>query len=88
MNEASGACLRRTAPICVEVDLAFADLQAFAVETLGVAKVEMGGMRTELREAFGEIEAEMIGGKLGVGDVDAHPQIMLARRTRRTRPGK
>ena len=33
-------------------------------------------MRTELREAFGEVEAEMIGGKLGVRDVDAHPQIM------------
>ena len=36
----------------VEVDLAFADLQAFAVETLGVAKVQMGGMGAELREAF------------------------------------
>src|SRR5207244_5086551 len=47
-----------------------------AGETLGVAEMQMGGMRAEMGEAFGEIEAEMIGGKLGVRDVDAHPQVM------------
>ena len=31
----------------VEIDLALADLQALAVEALGVAEVEMGGMRAE-----------------------------------------
>ena len=60
-----------------EIDLALADLQALAVEALGVADVEVRGMRTELREAFIEIEAEMIGGELRVRDVDAHPQVVL-----------
>ena len=36
----------------VEIDFAFADLQALAIEPFGVAKMQMGGMRTELREAF------------------------------------
>ena len=40
----------------VEVDFAFADLQAFAIKTFGVAEVEMGGMGTELRQSFREIE--------------------------------
>ena len=87
MKEAPGACLRRTADF-VEVDFAFADLQAFTVKALGVAEVQMGGMGAETREAFGEIEAEMIGGKLGVGDVDAHPQIMPGAERGRLRPGK
>ena len=38
--------------------------------------MQMGGVGAELCEALGEIEAEMIGGKLGMRDVDAHPQIM------------
>ena len=60
----------------VEVDLAFADLQTFSVETFGVAKMQMRRMRAELGEAVGEVEAEMVGGKLGVRDIDAHPQAV------------
>src|SRR6201999_3346561 len=56
----------------VKIDFAFANLQAFAIETLGVAEMQMSRVRTELRQTLGEVEAEMIGGKLGVGDVDAH----------------
>ena len=72
----------------VEVDLAVADLQAFAVEPLGIAEMQMRGMRAELREAFGEIEAEVVGGELGVRDVDAHAQIVLGAECGRLLPGR
>ena len=34
----------------VEVDFTFANLQAFAVEPLGIAEMQMGGVRTESRQ--------------------------------------
>src|SRR6266702_6820506 len=58
----------------VEIDLAFADLQTFAVEPLGITKVQTRGVRAKLRQALRKSEAEMVGGKLGVRDIDAHAQ--------------
>ena len=76
MNEAPGAWRRSSCADGVEVDLAVADLQAFAIEPLGVTKMQMSRMRSELREPVFEVESEMVGGEPGVGDVDAHPQPM------------
>ena len=50
MKEALRGVLAQDGADLVEVDFAFADLQAFAVEALGVAEMQMGGMGAELRE--------------------------------------
>lgn len=59
-----------------EIDLSFADLQPFAIQSLGVTEMQVGGVRAEPRETFREVEAEMIGSELRVRDVHAHAQTM------------
>src|SRR5262249_13200953 len=83
-NEGSiGAMLAQDGADLVEVDLAVADLQAFAVEPLGIAEVKLRRVRAEQRQTLAESEAEMIGSALGVRDVDAHAQVMPGTEGRR-----
>src|SRR6185437_906903 len=77
VNEGSAVrMLAQHAADLVEIDLAFADLQAFAGEALGVAEMDGGRVRTELRQACREVETKMIGGEPSVGNVEAHAQAM------------
>ena len=60
------------------VDFAVLNLQSFAINILGVGKMEVGGKRKDVVEKLAERAVEMIAGEFGMGCIQANSHVLLS----------
>ena len=59
------------------VDFAVLNLEPFAINILGIGKMEVGSKRKNIVEKVAERAAEMIASKFGMGCIQANPHLLF-----------